>query len=108
MSKFLTLDDDGESNNNIFNKYSDFMETFSKLANPFLKQQKSFRDKNDKKLQDIDEGGGEDTGGDANPMEGDTTGETNPLEGDAGKVEDEVGAVNGSVIKDGDELDEEE
>lgn len=108
MSKFLTLDDDGESNNNIFNKYSDFMETFSKLANPFLKQQKSFRDKNDKKLQDIDEGGGEDTDGDANPMEGDTTGETNPLEGDAGKVEDEVGAVNGSVIKDDDELDEEE
>jgi len=107
VSKFLTLDDDGESNNNIFNKYTDFMETFSKLANPFLKQQKAFRDKNDKKLQDIDEGAGT----------GDDTGDTNLIEGSGGetgdgedieKVDNKVGDMEGEEVEKEEEFDEEE
>lgn len=98
VSKFLTLDDDGESNNNIFNKYSDFIETFSKLANPFLKKQKTFRDKNDKKLQDIDEGDGnndEDDLSDTNSIEGEETNNSDNME----KTNDEL---------DGDEIEKED
>lgn len=59
INQFLTLDEDGVSNNDILTKYSSFVETFSKLANNFKSKNEAFIKKNDKAIEKIKEKNGE-------------------------------------------------
>lgn len=58
INQFLTLDEDGVSNNDILTKYSSFVETFSKLANNFKKKNVAFIKKNDEAIEKIKEKNG--------------------------------------------------
>ena len=53
MSKFLTLDDSGQSLNNLFSQYSGTMETFGTLVKDFLKVNKKKVDKLDNDINKL-------------------------------------------------------
>lgn len=55
MSKFLTLDESGESLNNLFSQYTGMMETFGKLVKGFTKDNKKAIDKIDNELNKLNE-----------------------------------------------------
>lgn len=85
MSKFLTLDDSGQSLNNLFSQYTDTMQTFATLVKDFLKVNKKKVDKLDNDInklndngEEMEPGDGEDEsnldGGDISETDGDDVG----------------------------------
>ncbi len=97
INQFLTLDEDGVSNNDILTKYSSFVETFSKLANNFKSKNEAFIKKNDKAIEKIKEKNGEsdeedeDDGseGDVDDTKAGTTDEGETSEKETGNETDE-------------------
>ena len=83
MSQFLTLDEEGESNNNLLSKYTSMSETFFNLFDDFYTNSVKNKVKNEKKLEKIDEKYGdgsedeedEDNSEDDNEIEDDENGD---------------------------------
>ena len=74
VNEFLTLDDEGKPELDLFNLYNDYVESLSKAIIPFMKENTKLVNKTNNKLDNIDED--DDNGGDDNSGS-DTTSDEN-------------------------------
>ena len=108
MAEFLTLDEEGESNNNLLTKYTNMNNTFVKLFTSFYETNTKEIVKNEKKIEKIEEKAGLDSD-ENNDDEDDTS--KDDIDGDTGNKDEEedlFGSDDKEDNKDDDEGDEEE